>query len=535
MDTENSLGLGNFSEAIVLPLLVGLASSIFACFLIPLFHFAAGYRGKSPGPYQGLWALPNARRRLVVVGALAVPWVCYWLLLWPGVTTNDSLNQISQALGLVPYSDHHPIAHTLAIQAIVQPASAFFGNTAAAIGATTLVQCIVLAIIVGLCVDALREFAIPGWALTLTLVFYALHPLMGWFSVSLWKDVWLSVFILAFATLSAIIVRRSRLMTTVGWRTWTLLILAVLGMMLSKKTGVYVAIPAMLVTLCFLPRSVRLRWAAATVSATLLYFTVHLSLMAGLQAKQGSEVEAWSLPAQQIARVAHEGSLSPAQTAFFEPYFSGIDPGTVYSPHISDPVKNKLDAVVLQDGRAEFVREWLQLGTQYPVVYVEAFLAQTYGYWYPGTRYWMVSSTDWTAIVNTKVPDRPELAPLLEELTSERDHARSAQASAANAINEDLRGVPIIGWTLSLGLWTWSAVILGCVAILRRQFPALTVAVIAALVWATCMISPVHAEARYAFPLFLLLPLLCASVLPPSALQRTSHTPLNEARGNHSV
>ena len=30
--------------------------------------------------------------------------------------TPDSINQFEQALGLIPYSNHHPVAHTLVIK-----------------------------------------------------------------------------------------------------------------------------------------------------------------------------------------------------------------------------------------------------------------------------------------------------------------------------------------------------------------------------------------------------------------------------------
>ncbi|MCW2289840.1 hypothetical protein EDF60_2717 [Leucobacter luti] len=529
MDTRDSLGLDSAGETVMLLAVGVLASAVFACFLFPLFHFAAEFRGLKADAYRGLWALSAGRRRIVVIGSLLVPWLCYWFLLWPGVTTNDSLNQVSQALGLVPYSDHHPIAHTLAIQAVLRPAVALLGNTAVAIGAVTFVQCVVLATLVGCCVDTLREFKAPGWTLTLILAFFAVHPIVGWYSVSLWKDVWLGAFILAFATLTALIVRRSHAALPIGWNLWGLLILAGLGMMLAKKTGVYVAIPALTLTFFLVARPTRLRWTAAGAATLALYFIVHLCLVTGLQAKQGSEVEAWSIPAQQIARSSQEGALSAEQSAFFSPYFSGVNPGDVYSPHISDPVKNTLDAAVLQEGRTSFVREWLRLGAQNPVVFTEAFLAQTYGYWYPGAKYWVVSSTDWTAIVNTKVPNRPELAPLLEEVTSERNHARGLPSAAATTINEDLRSIPVLGWMLSLGLWTWAAVVLACVALLRKQRAAIAVAAVAALVWGTCMVSPVYAEARYAFPLLLLLPLMCLTAFLPPAPRRVPDIQLNES------
>src|SRR5690606_27521440 len=141
------------------------------------------------------------RRRLIIGGVLAAPWFVHWVFLWPGVTTDDSYNQILQALNITSYEDHHPIFHTLVIHALLRPFLSLTGSIEVAIGLVTLVQMLIVAVIIALCIDALRHFKAPGWALTSTLLFFAMHPIIGWYSVTLWKDVWLGVSTLAVATI----------------------------------------------------------------------------------------------------------------------------------------------------------------------------------------------------------------------------------------------------------------------------------------------------------------------------------------------
>ena len=75
-------------------------------------------------------------------------------------------------------------------------------------------------------------------------------------------------------------------------------------------------------------------------------------------------------------------------------------------------------------------------------------------------------------------------------------------------VNVHLPSIPVLGAAFSIGGWTWAALVFAAVAFLRRRRAHVPVFLLAAAVLATCLISPVFAEARYAYPILLLLPLL---------------------------
>lgn len=513
METQDALEISSRTGFAFAAVEITLASAIFGCVLLPLFHYSTRYEGLVEAPGLNVSRTSFRHRRLLFVSVLAAAWLLWWLFLWPGATTGDSFAQLIQALGLVGYSDAHPIAHTLVIQLLLRSALALTGNIYWAIAFVTLVQLVAMATAVGLATEALFRLSIPKWIPYSVLVLFAAHPLIGWYSVTLWKDIWLSTFLLVFGTVATIIAVRRNRSLEVSWQLWGMLLLAAVGAMLSKRTGVYIIIPSMLITAVFL-KGLRLRWLAAGLISFMIYSGLHAVLIVALGVQPARETEAWSLPVQQIARVVknYPTGLSPAQETTLEYFFPGEDIGMMYEPWKSNVVKDRLDPEALSADRPRLIGLWAELGREHPATYLDAFVAQTYGYWYPDTYYWMVPALDWTAMVNLEADRVPETEHLHEDVAESRVTGTSIREHVAAELNGNLRHIPIFGLLFSLGAWTWAAVVLAGVAVVRRQRIAAPMVALGGMVWAACMVSPVYAEARYAFPLLLLLPLLAAAV-----------------------
>lgn len=524
METQGALEISTLAGFALAATETVIASAVFGCFLLPLFHYSTTYSGLSSKSDPAESRAMVRRRRLVFIGILVAVWLLWWFFLWPGATTSDSYAQLIQALGLVDYSDAHPIAHTLVIQLLLTPALAATGSIYWAIAFVTLVQLLALATIVGLATEALFRMKVPKWVPCSILVLFAAHPLVGWYSVTLWKDVWLSAFLLAFATIATTIAVRRKRSLAVGWQLWGMLLIAAIAAMLAKRTGVYIIIPSILISVFFL-KGLRLRWLATGLASFVLYSGLHMGLIAALHVQPASETEAWSLPVQQIARVAknHPGELSPAEESKLEYFFQGEDIGAIYEPWKSNVVKDRIDPEALAADRAGLIALWVALGKEHPATYLDALAAQTYGYWYPETYYWMVPALDWTAMVNLEADRIPETEGLQEEVPEGRITGTLIRERVAAELNGNLRHIPVFGWLFSLGAWSWAALVLAGVAVARRQLVAVPAVVLAGMVWAACMISPVYAEARYAFPLLLLLPLLAVAVyLKPGVFDETA-------------
>lgn len=126
-------------------------------------------------------------------------WLPGYLYEYPGIITPDSINQIEQTLGLVPLSNHHPIAHTLLIGLCLRPVYAVTGNINTAIGFYTLVQMILMALIVAYSINTLRLIELRLRWVYLALLFYTIIPFQWVYMVTMWKDVLFAGFVMLFA------------------------------------------------------------------------------------------------------------------------------------------------------------------------------------------------------------------------------------------------------------------------------------------------------------------------------------------------
>ena len=76
------------------------------------------------------------------------------------------------------------------------------------------------------------------------------------------------------------------------------------------------------------------------------------------------------------------------------------------------------------------------------------------------------------------------------------------------AINEGLRKVPIISSLLSIGFYFWLTLAFMLIAIAKKKYSLIPAYLVSVGVFVSDILSPVFAEARYAYPLILCTPIL---------------------------
>lgn len=55
----------------------------------------------------------------------------------------------------------------------------------------------------------------------------------------------------------------------------------------------------------------------------------------------------------------------------------------LYTPNLSDPVKNQFHTDAFEEEKAEFLKTWFRVGCRNKKIYIDAFLNTTLGFWYP--------------------------------------------------------------------------------------------------------------------------------------------------------
>lgn len=163
-------------------------------------------------------------------------WGIYLLTFWPGMMSNDSINQWQQMLSR-HYNDWHPVIYTLLLGIL-----SFGGVTPALVA---LGQIIALSLVVAWGIDFLRQMGINKIVTWLTSILFAVSPACGLSSITLWKDIPYGICLLmVFLIFLKIILTEGRWL---NGKKWLLLGSAAAGVVLFRHNGLPVIIVGMLI------------------------------------------------------------------------------------------------------------------------------------------------------------------------------------------------------------------------------------------------------------------------------------------------
>lgn len=308
--------------------------------------------------------------------------LCYdavLLALYPGVISYDFAHEIRQYRSGV-FEAAHPVFHTLLLGTIYRIGEALFGSMTAGAALYSAVQLLLMAALYAwACVFLSRRVPL-GVTLT-TAACFALLPFHGVLAVSTAKDPLFSALCVVLCLLlweiaespAAFAQSRARIARFAA---------VCLALSLLRHNAVFATIPACIVVL-LLCRTARRRAAAVCLATLVLYAGIPkgLETLLGAQKTPGSEL--MSIPCQQLMRTAEYAPLSEEEYAEINEWFSNAT--FRYRAQCADPAKGgNFDFARYQRSPRSYWSMYLRYGLRYPRIYLEAFLENTRGLWYPG-------------------------------------------------------------------------------------------------------------------------------------------------------
>ena len=282
-----------------------------------------------------------------------VVWSFFLLATWPGVLTNDSIDQWRQMIGRIPVNDHHPAAHTfiswLVTRIWLSPA------------AVVVTQIVTLALVFGV---LMREFAlwqVPRWVLITITALFSLSITNGMMVVTLWKDTLYSTAVLGLFT---VLVRSVR--THGAWlRTRggvACLALALLFTSLLRHNGLWLCVPLVLIMLFVFGRQVRRPVLVAGALAYAMVLIVRGPLYDLAQVNRIKPSPA-TIVIHQISAMLHAGAQLDAEQlavlSTYQPLSYWYDKYSCYAA--TQLVANDIaHPYALSAGEWEYLRIWAQ-------------------------------------------------------------------------------------------------------------------------------------------------------------------------------
>lgn len=413
---------------------------------------------------------------------------------YPGELSGDSISQISQFLSGT-YSNHHPYYHTQLIHFCFSIGYRLFNNANAGIAIYNIVQISILSCCFAYVLYTLYCLGYSKKILICVYWWYILMPFNIVFSFTVWKDVIWSAMITFFTTaiIRILIFKEDEYNALV---TYIVMFISAIGITLFRSNGFFVFIFTTVIFAFLFWKSYR-KILFMFLVVIGISFIMKYPVLNNLNVAQPDFVESLSIPLQQVARVIYdENELAIEEKELIENIVQIEDIKNSYLSYISDPIKNLIrkggNANFLEEHKLQYLQLYISLGVRYPGEYVKAYVDQTKGYWNAGYDYqrWIIGIAE-----NEFGIERSVMCFELEQLLRVYLHIYTQ--------------IPILQIFLCIGLYVWGLLGVSIRAISKKNYISLFSAVPALMVVVSLLVSsPVYSEFRYAYSVFLCMPVV---------------------------
>lgn len=463
------------------------------CLRIPLYFalFRLAWqalRAKEPSPLPG-WLQKRPTLRLSALIYLC--WLPWYVCLFPGTVSNDSITQLRMVMGLAPLSNGNPICQTALVGLFRWLGLLIAQSADLGVALYCLTQSLLMAwLLGGVCMEMQKSGA-PRWLFWLSVGFYALMPVFPVFAFCVGKD---TNFAMAVLWLSLLVWQALR-----GQPHPLQMLLAAALCAALRNAGAWLAALTLGILLIQSIRQRQLLRPAlcGLAGVAILSAAVQLIALPALNASPTPETEEWSVPLQQVARAAVGNDLTAEEWEIVNRVLPLEDIQQQYNGQLSDPVKNLWREDASEEDKQAFFRVWLTLLRREPFTCLSATFHNTYGYLTPG----FMSSIKPTLILGDQTGR-------VATVKGYYDYTVNPLATALKERLEALRSFAPWRVMISPGLYGW-IVLLGLVCLMdrrgRRNLICLTPAL---FTLAGCMLSAVNGYFRYAMPLYLSAPFI---------------------------
>lgn len=427
----------------------------------------------------------NVKSFILVWLSIFILWLPYFIKYYPGVMTTDSIFQTGQAIAY-GLNSHHPMFHTLVIKLCLTVGEKIHDyNLGVAI--YSIIQMLIMSGIFSYTIYYMKKRNVSRTIAIISFLFFSFYPVFPMYSITMWKDVLFGGMVLLYIINIIELIHDTEKYFS-SWKNIVKFVIITLLLMLFRNNGVYAIILSVPIMIIIFRRNYK-KILIMYLVPIILYYAFNTFAYNVLLATKGNIAEALSVPMQQIARVVkyNNDKLTEDEKKEINKYMPINKVGEVYDSRISDPVKNLFKSEKLKENKTEFIKLWWNLFLKYPREYIESFLYNSYGYWYPDTCNWIyatdIAENDFgiKQIRNVNVP-------LLDNFIK-------------------IRNIPVISMIFSVGFAFWIAFIIVIYLFYKRKYKYIVAFVTMIALWFTTLASPVYCEYRYVFSIFTCIPI----------------------------
>lgn len=492
--------------------------------------------------------------KLPVTPARAVKYVdvltfCFMLLCWlpvllavyPGFFVYDAQEEWLQVASR-NFTTHHPLVHVLMLGGIVCAVHKVTDSYNLGIACYMIVQMLIVSGCFTYLLVFMRKRKVAKGVRIVSLLYFALFPVIVMFTLCSAKDTIFTAALLML--LLALIDLGSDSERFFASRCqMTFFVLSALAMMLFRKNGVYAFAVMALILLFYVnqkfygrktmhdahgkaendhtarismvrdvvQRPYLRRMALLLIVIFASYFLINSVLTMALHAKNEENQEILTVPIQQLARTYKFSpeAFDPEDVATLHEVLPE-EALVLYNPKLSDPVKVHFQNSVYAADKSKYAKLWLKIGLRKPLSYINAWLMNSYGFWYPDTIIDVYSGNT----VFTFTYDESSYFGYEVEEPGYRDSKIPWLDKAYRKLSLEIsqEKVPIYSMLYSPGGIFWGIAFVFAYMLYLRRYHIVVPYLMVLIVWLTVILGPTYLP-RYVLIFWFGMPLFAAMLL----------------------
>lgn len=314
---------------------------------------------------------------------LLLCWLPVLLAVYPGFFVYDAQEEWVQVASRT-FNTHHPLAHVLMLGGIVCAVHKFTGSYNLGIACYMAAQMMIVSGGFTWLLRYMRRKKVSKGIWMVSLLYFAFFPVIVMFTLCSAKD---TLFTTALLMLLLALLDMGNNAETffTSKKKMAFFGLSAVTMMLFRKNGVYAF--AVMVPVLLIYHKIYLKKMVGLLAAIFLsYFVISVGLGTALHAESGENQEMLTVPIQQLARTYkfNRETFEPEDIETLHEILPE-EALVLYNPKLSDPVKFRFQNSVFAADRSKYAALWLRIGLRKPLSYINAWLVNSYGFWYPDT------------------------------------------------------------------------------------------------------------------------------------------------------
>lgn len=419
---------------------------------------------------------------------LILCWLPVLLAVYPGFFVYDAQEEWLQVASRT-FNTHHPLVHVLMLGGIVCAVNKITGSYNLGIACYMIVQMIIVSGAFTYLLLFMRKRKVSGVVRILSLLYFAFFPVIVMFTLCSAKDTLFTVALLMLL-LSLLDMGKDAAIFFSTKKKMVFFVFSALAMMLFRKNGIYafvVMIPILLIYhKKYLKKTLILLGAALG-----LYLVINVGLTAVLHAEGGENQEILTVPIQQLART-YKFNREVFEPEDIETLHEILpeDALVLYNPKLSDPVKVLFQNSTFAADKAKYFGLWLRIGMKKPLSYINAWLVNSYGFWYPDT---VIDVYSGNTVFTFTYADSSYFGYEVEEpgfRDSKIPWLDEAYRKLALEISQEK--IPIYSMLYSPGGIFWGIAFVFTYVLYRKKYDLVIPYLMVLIVWLTVLLGPTY-------------------------------------------